>query len=126
MRKKGKLQLCRGVRFSGGREQREVPVLVLHETGKRQVMLEHELRAHAEIVEVPAFEKIAIDFLISVAKLHPGAGAQPVGQPTLSATTGAPHPTGEQVAVVGVTVAKAAQVEVDEAGHELTGVRRAD
>ena len=31
-------------------------------------MLEQELRAHAEIVQVAAFEKIAIDFLLTAQK----------------------------------------------------------
>ena len=67
--KKRKLQLGGGVRFSRAREQREIPVLVLQQARKRQVVPQHELRPHAEIVQVAALEKIAIDFLISVAKL---------------------------------------------------------
>src|SRR6185312_15525813 len=116
MRNKCKLHLCRRVRLPGRSKKWKIPVLKLKHAGQAQIMRQEECGLHGEVVEVSTFKEIAVDFFVAIGKLQRGSRRQPVGHPTLAATSGASHPTGKQVAIVGVSLPIAAKVPIDKPG----------
>src|SRR5436190_10358169 len=96
----------------------------LDHSRQRNVVSHHQCWPDTEVVQVPALEKIAVHFLITVPELQSRSRRKPVGQPALSTAASAPNPTRQQVSAVGVPIPESPKVPINESRGELMGMWR--
>src|SRR5450631_1726411 len=113
----------RDVRLNRRRKQGKPPLLILHVSGKRNILREPYVTFRRVISRAAAFQEVARNLLQSITQLHAGTGGKPVSKPALSASARAADPASHQISVIGVPGAKAAQAVVDETRGKLTGER---
>src|SRR5689334_5723494 len=80
------------------REQREVPLLVLHGSRKRYCRSNLKLEVHAAVIQsAPLRQVIPVHLLVAVGKLNLVSWRKPVSAPDAFALPPASQPTADQV-----------------------------
>src|SRR5690242_5605243 len=101
MRAECQLQRGAHIRLRSGGQEWKLPAFVLHRGFHSRLRIKQKRPFCGHVAEMATFEKAPAYVLFAVAQLKIRSGREPVCSPGPPASSGAPHPTADEVSLIG-------------------------